>query len=44
MRLCRMRISTIFQEAEAYLRTSEGGNGKNKQKIGETEKTVGFQP
>ena len=22
MRLCRMRISTIFQEAEAYLHTS----------------------
>ena len=35
MRLCRMRISTIFQEAEAYLRTSEGENGKSKR-----EKTI----
>ena len=33
-RLCQAHISTIFQEVEAYLRTSSDENGKNKQKIG----------
>ena len=35
VRLCRTHVLTMFQEVK---------NGKNKQKLVETEKTVGFQP
>ncbi len=34
----------MFQEVEAYIYTSEGENGKSKQKLVKMEKTVGFQP
>ena len=44
VRLCRAHISPMFQEVEAYFHTSEGENGKNKQKLIQMEKTEGFQP
>ena len=33
MRLCRMHISTIFQEAEAYLYTSSEETEKTNKKL-----------